>query len=455
MLTFISILLSLLVGPQNVELDVAPSVARVDVILDGKTVDSLRSPPWRTSVDLGEELKPHLLEAVAFSRKGRELERIEQWINLPRPRTELKLIVDRASFPPKEARLVWESLDTFKPDLILVSLDGNPLTFDASGRIPLPSLDASRMHLLQAEIELESEVVRAEALIGIELTDEVSTELTAIPVVWKKKSLPSPKDLNRAFIRRGQRLKVATVERAPSDILIVQDQSMKTRSELIRLRARSSTRTQWTGLKDRDRLRVVFPQSVDAEATINADLFPLTENLAVQRTDGARGLGSGAFRLMSLEKVTKNGILNVIPAILEGKNRNEQRLRDAVAVAALRAAAGQRPRAVVLIIEGESQDKSYFSMTNVIRYLNDLRVPLVVWTITDPQEVTNPWPQMRLINSRNKLMWEIQELRTLLDSQIVVWVEGFHPLHEIELTKEASPGLIMVGSEMTVDHTGS
>ncbi len=430
MITFISFFLSLVVGPQIVEMDVAPSVARVELLLDGEIVASLYSVPWRTQIELGTQLKPHHLEAVSFDSQGLEIERVDQWINLPRPRTELKLVLETENSPPREARLVWQSLDAQQFNRIRVTLDGMPLTFDASGRIPLPPLDSSGRHLLQVEIAIESKILRTETLIGTRSADSISSGLTAIPVVWKKRQLPSVENLDNSFSRSGQRLKVATVEKAPSDILIVQDQSPEAHKKLTRLRAGVAKSKKWHGLRPNDRLIAIFPQIDESPSTVNVNFFPATLNITTDETSSY-----------------KYGVFNSIPSTLMDADPAHQRLSDAVAVSGLRAAAGSRPRVVLLILAGKGHDQSQHSVESVLHYLDLLRVPLVVWSVDRKRDKTGPWPEVKDIGKSQYLMREIRELRSLLDSQIIVWVEGIHPLHEIELTKDAPSGMDLVGSK--------
>ncbi len=432
MISFISIFLSLLAGPQTVEFDVSPYVARVEVLLDGETAASLLSPPWTTPIDLGPNLLPHHLEAVAFDRHGNEMERIDQWINTPRPRTELKILVDNQDFPPRSARLLWQSLDSLHPQSILVTLDGMELEIEPSGRITLPSMDPARIHLLQAEIELESETFRTETLIGGELTDSISTELTAIPVIWPHQRLPTVTELNQAFSHQGQPLQVALVERSSSDIFIVQDQRMAVYSKLLDLRVSIKKRTRWSGLEGHDYLRVVFPYASSNLSTVSADLFPITQSLT------------------NKVGIKKFGMLSVIPSIFEGKLNGQQRLSDAVAVAGLRAASGQRRRVVVLITNEVHEDFSRHSEESVLHYLDQLRVPLVVWTVNQSKSPDAPWTERRDISTPNKLIWEIRKVRDLLDSQAIVWVKGFYPIHELNLTNGAPPGLELVSQTTSI-----
>ena len=74
-IAFASIFLSLVFGPQKVEVVVSDDVAIVELHLDGSFVNSLTAPSWSTLIDLGSRLEPHHLEAIAFDGDKAELAR--------------------------------------------------------------------------------------------------------------------------------------------------------------------------------------------------------------------------------------------------------------------------------------------------------------------------------------------------------------------------------------------
>ena len=72
MITFLTILLGLVHGPVSVALSAGPEVARVELLVDGAKAAELR-PPWEARLDLGSEIAPHELVAVAFGKDGKKL----------------------------------------------------------------------------------------------------------------------------------------------------------------------------------------------------------------------------------------------------------------------------------------------------------------------------------------------------------------------------------------------
>ena len=93
---FVTMLLGLTAGIKTIEVAVAETTARVEILLDGRAAGVLTGPPWRLEIDLGAELAPHRLVAIARDAAGGELGRAEQWINMPHEPVEAQLLLDGA-----------------------------------------------------------------------------------------------------------------------------------------------------------------------------------------------------------------------------------------------------------------------------------------------------------------------------------------------------------------------
>jgi len=108
MVTFLTLLLGLTVGPKWIELAVDDRVAAVELLVDGRPIATLRGEPWAVGVDFGNALRPHHLEAIARDRDGRELDRAMQRINLPRQAAEATLrLLGSASGHRAAGRCGW------------------------------------------------------------------------------------------------------------------------------------------------------------------------------------------------------------------------------------------------------------------------------------------------------------------------------------------------------------
>ena len=118
MIAFLTFFLGLVTGVQPVELTVTdPQIARVELRLDGRAVGVLRGSPWMLTCDFGEALAPHELVAVGYDSAGVAVGEARQWINLPRQRAEVDVVLEQgADQVARTARLVWSSVYVATPD---------------------------------------------------------------------------------------------------------------------------------------------------------------------------------------------------------------------------------------------------------------------------------------------------------------------------------------------------
>ena len=84
MIAFVTLFLGLFYGPAEIELSAAPGVERIELYVDGDLVSELTGP-WVAKFDLGPEIVPRELVAVAKDAEGRRVGEVRQWINRPRP----------------------------------------------------------------------------------------------------------------------------------------------------------------------------------------------------------------------------------------------------------------------------------------------------------------------------------------------------------------------------------
>ncbi len=114
----------------------------------------------------------------------------------------------------------------------------------------------------------------------------------------------------------------------------------------------------------------------------------------------------------------------------------QQRLADAVAVAGLQAASLDRRRAVVLIVGSDPADYSQLSSAAAIRFLHQLRVPLVVWTPVGLAPKSGDWGPTVKISNRQELVKAYTALSKQLDRQRIIWLDGLHLPQSITLSSE-------------------
>src|ERR1051325_3686387 len=211
-LFFVTLFLGLVAGPQPLEVKVDNAVHSVAIVLDGRTVETLRGAPWRTIIDLGPAIVPQQLTAIAYDEKGDELGRQTQFVNLARPLAEASIVL-----AGNTAEVRWQHLTAVKPARITLLLDRKPLRLGSNSRATLPKVDRNAVHFLSAEVRFADGVVaQKETVFGGLYADEMPAELSGVLVTTAK---------NDATIADAQCLgvRVAALERPDSLVVFVRD----------------------------------------------------------------------------------------------------------------------------------------------------------------------------------------------------------------------------------------
>jgi hypothetical protein len=110
------------------------------------------------------------------------------------------------------------------------------------------------------------------------------------------------------------------------------------------------------------------------------------------------------------------------------------RLGDAVGAAAVSAAAGNRPRAVLLVVAGPD-DESAMPVEWIRGYLRALRVPLFVWAKN--KKMAAGWGNVEVLSTLGDLSSATRRLTKAVEKQRIVWLEGRHLPQSISLSPKA------------------
>lgn len=398
-------------------------MSSVELQLDGKPAGLLDGPAWSANLDLGTEIAPHELVARALGEDRRELARTRQWLNLPRPPAEVEILLERnVSGLATAARLSWESLTGERPRSVRATFNGArlPVAVLAEPRVALPAYDPEQAQLLTVELEFDDAVrARKDLVFGGRAGEQAQSELTAVPLRARPGAKP-PSTLPRGALKTPERsLDVAAVEEGAGILLVVRDSRGVRglgRPDMERYNA------MWyrmdLALDRQTVVRFLWPRPVEYRGSgLPAELFP-----------GSREFDGSAGGLRWL--LTR--VVNPAP------EPRAPRFADAVAVAGLHAYGTFRRRAVLLLLDGQSEDASQYAPDAVRRFLRMLRVPLFVWSIGRPTGARAPWSEAGDVSAENALRTAFDRIRDELAGQRIVWVEGRVLPQDIRLAEEAA-----------------
>ncbi len=454
MIQIVTLFLGLVIGPHPVELAVDPSVAAVDLHLDGSMAARLDSPPWQALVDFGP-LAPHELEAFAIDASGEVADQVKREVNRPRPEAEALVFLERnASGKPVAARVSWETMGDLLPIETSVTLDGEPLEVTSLERFPLPKLAGDDFHFLQVDLEFAGGVsAHTQVVYGGAYLDEAGTELTAVPVVFTKGKVRKPEQLAGWFVRGDAPQRVVAVEKGPAEIIVVRVDSVREVAANLEGQgfgmgfgvvgasggAQAGTEGSMpsgpgavASSAEQSRKALTF----DAEDRLRM-LLPRSREIRHDRVTHR------AFVISPRLTNQQGGLLWALTQdyYAAGVSASE-RIADAVAVAGMRAAWGNRRRAVILALSGDGPDMSVLSPAAVRSYLRTLDVPLFVWHFENEASAGGArlaeWPRAEQIGSFQDLKKAVRTLRKRLDEQRVVWIDGHHALEKIRLAGTAA-----------------
>lgn len=440
MLEFASLFLGLVWGLQPVEMVVGdPRIARLEFHLDGRRTAALAGPPWKVAVDFGS-LQPHRFEVRGFDRQGAEVARAEQWINVPRPPAEARLIVEEDERGRKtHAVLKWESVGGRPPSKVELFFDGVGLPRPKGERFEIPPADSAEVHFLTADLLFpDGSTAHAEASFGGRFGDQVETELTAYPVRVLAEGAASEPLFTCVGRLDGRPLPVAQVERGPAEVVVVRDRGaedllLRLRSQVINaglpslrdvrrrrpLNDRDTLRFDMQ-LEEKDRVRFVWPNVIGAEHPTYANAWVFESSPYLRAKDG--------------------GLFYFLAFLYPDKPDGRQHLADALALSGLHASAEGRRRVAVLVLGDRTPlDKSRQTPEAVEAFLRKLDVPLHVWSAARAGKSAPAWPPARSIGNVEAVRKAVEELRQDLDSQRIVWVAGRHLASEIRLASERCP----------------
>jgi hypothetical protein len=391
-IVFLSLFLGLITGIQSVDLQVDVAVKSVRIELGGREVARMDKAPWSAKVDFGRTLTPNELTAIAYDANGKEVARTSQLINLSRPPAELEIVIRKEGQRPVQAELVGRHRLHKSPESAKLLVDGTAVRVGRDFRAQLPEMDSSHPHVISAEMKFEDgEIAKREIVIQAGFSGSTGSELTPLLVTSKEDKQPS--SLEGCFSAGGAPLKASAIEKSDAFVVLVKDPAMRPQllgSTDLRLDADTAERILWPVSRPingpGEPTAIAFPQSINHGKVATASWL-LKERLSPS------------------------------PAASEPRQ-----FTDAVAVAAMSTLERGRRRAVVLVVS-KAPDRSLYSPLIVRRYLEEVGVPLFVWSADGPRpDLTGAWGQIDDISTAAGLEAAVARLNRALMQQRVVWV---------------------------------
>ncbi|HEX9667964.1 MAG TPA: hypothetical protein VGC93_00650 [Thermoanaerobaculia bacterium] len=434
MVAFASLWLGVVAGNVPVELLVPPDTARVELFLDGRPAGVLAAAPWKLPVDIGEELAPHELVAVATDAAGGEIGRARQWLNLPQPPAVLEVTLETDPETGGVARVAWAAVGGAQPLQVRATLDEQPLPAGDPAVVTLPPFAAESPHLLRVEAEFpDGYSARRDLVFGGVLAEELTFELTHVPVLLEGKRLAS----EIVVLGGGERLAPIAVEEGEADLVVVLDPSAREElGALAREVARMGTMHPGArGLLAKVDGRFVAPLPAGTGLRV---MWPVARRTARQ------ALRWQVFAHTQELPAREGGLLWHLLRLGDPTRKGAPALTDAVAVAGLAAAQNTRRRAVLLILGPAPQDMSLYAAAAVRRYLERLRVPLHVWTI-GKGDAPAAWGEVERVRNLAGFERAMRRLSELLERQRIVWVAGAHLPQSLALAPEVQ-GVLPLGT---------
>ena len=444
LISFLTVVLPLLTGPQTLEMAVADSVARVEVRLDGERLAELTEPPWTVSYDLGDELLPHRLEAVALGSGGDELGRKVQWLNVAESVAAASLAVVEADDGSQVVEATWDHANDASPLKVLVTCDGEPLRLDG-GVWRLPPFADDALHVVRAELTFAGGLMaRAGIVAGRHLTGR--NELTAVPVEITDGDLPDVSAMDGWFSVDGEPVQAVAVDNPSAEVVVVLDEEIDNPWFKMTARERkhggAASSGGWSSTagttSDVRRSRATEERAV-------ADLSETTTVRILSAVPTDEAAPDELFESSRAYAAPAGHVLMQLPDLRPKATGGQQTLADAVAMAGRMAASGNPRRAVLVLVSRDLEDASAHTPDAVMSYLRALRVPLEVWSPESRKVKDSDWGSVQRISTVRQFDAALRDLQNRLEAQRIVWVRGAYLPQEVELGSRAN-GVELAGA---------
>lgn len=407
MIEILTLFLGLTTGLQPVDLRLADAVSRVEIHLNGEPVTVLKAPPWSFDLDLGEDLAPHRLTAIALDAEGRELDRAQRLIN----------VADAAYDPiPNGGGGVGFSRGR---ELTPVAVEwegrGKPEAAEMAGWF---WVDGAPVEVVAVEEDL------AEVVVVRDPAAQPWLEILARFFFAQQKGGQMPEEFDVASLGLDQ-----------ESFSREANKHFREATSLLQMRTIWDSWNQFMQIEDEAELRFLSPLAAPPSAVEGKKhIF----NVSIPYEASTEGVLYHATRVRPLEF--------------------ELRIADAVALAGYEVHAARNRRAVLVLLTDDPTGRSRFDPEGVRNYLDALGVPLFVWSFKTPMaswNATDIYTEERpgravSVSEGNAMLARARkafaELRRRLARQQIVYLAGKHLPQDIRLSPQAT-GLRLAGNK--------
>jgi hypothetical protein len=375
--------------PVVVELGAPPRPATL--LLDGRPACTFVDAASRCDVDLGTAPRMHLLELVRRGPEGNVVERAARWVNRPgasQAEVQTRTRCDEGN--RCHVRIGWAHPERLNPSRATVALDGVRSSTKRDRDLSI-DVDGARGALLTVDLVFKDgrRATYASVLGGRVHGDEE----TAVAARLENDACGAGGLAAAEARRRAAGERVRASERGDAELVFVAEAAA------------------YGALRDLLGSPYAMPKPPERAGLDDA----------LRKAGFAIHLAVPDARLALGELQPREPVLEALLETLDATPLKPVRLADAVASAAFHVGAPGRRRAVVLVAADGAQDAGLLSAAPVRSYLEEIRVPLVVWRMR--AGVRPEWPDGRTIETLDDLRAALADVKARLECQAVVWTE--------------------------------
>jgi VWFA-related protein len=444
--------IGIVTGLLPITVDLGPTRAPADLLLDGRPVCALTVEQPLCSVDVGRDPHVHLLQLVRRDEAGEVKEQATLWLNRPGTNNQAQVYVKTTCSPDwSTCALVpsWVHPQHLAPTRVRVTLDNQVVYEGAAGRLPSPLAVRRRnpdsVSLLQAEAQFgDGSRAHFASPVGSHYAETSLASLQALPLEVESSG-------------RGKEL-----EGWLADAHVSEHRPEKGDAEVVFVVEPSAYRADpgfWADLR----------HEVASGVSLRGDLAHVDID---NPSAGARGGGYEGYSISGLARALPS--VKQVTVIVAGERlseldatefgvrkkigwvgglvaasavtSSELRTADAVTEGAY-SLAGAPARRVLVLVVGEPKgepgaDASLVSVAGARAYLSEIMVPLVVLRVGAVAREEG-WGGGRVVRSGNDFGEALHAVEGELGRQELVWIDG--SLNPAAFAPELPPGVRLAG----------